>query len=66
MILFRSCPQCHSGDLVKTVDAFGAYMECAQCGYVRILETAADEPGAKGVIIPFPAKTWDDGPPWIA
>ena len=63
MILFRSCPQCHSGDLIKTKDAFGDYMECAQCGYVRTVETAEDEPDVQGVIIPFPVVEWDDGPP---
>lgn len=64
MILFRSCPECHSGDLIKTRDAFGEYMECAQCGYVRTIEHASDESVVKGVIIPFPARTWeDDGPP---
>ena len=63
MILFRSCPQCKSGDLVKTKDAFGDYMECAQCGYVRTIETEPGEAETKGVIIPFPQLGWEDGPP---
>jgi len=63
MILFRSCPKCRTGDLVKTKDAFGDYMECAQCGYVRTLEATPDEAEAKGVIIPFPTFEWSDGPP---
>lgn len=63
MILFRSCPSCSSGDLIKTKDAFGEYLECTQCGYVRIVERARDEAEVKGVIIPFPTRSWDDGPP---
>ena len=63
MILFRSCPKCKSGDLVKTKDAFGEYMECAQCGYVRTIEASAEAVETKGVIIPFPVFDWEDGPP---
>jgi hypothetical protein len=63
MILFRSCPKCKTGDLVKTKDTLGEYMECAQCGYVRVLETTSDETEANGVIIPFPLVGWGDPPP---
>ena len=66
MILFRSCPKCSSGDLVKTKDAFGQYMECAQCGYVKILDVdSVDDQGA-GIVIPFPMRVGEDDPPWTA
>lgn len=63
MILFRSCPRCVSGDLIKTKDAFGEYMECAQCGYVRTIETVPEVTSVEGVVIPFPTLGWDEGPP---
>ena len=55
MILFSSCPRCSTGDLMKTEDAFGEYLECLQCGYVRDVET--EEFGAEdaGKIIEFPS-----------
>jgi Zn ribbon nucleic-acid-binding protein len=35
VILFKSCPKCGTGDLVRTSDLFGAYVECVQCGFTR-------------------------------
>ena len=37
MVLFKSCPRCGTGDLLKTEDMFGAYFECVQCGFVKDL-----------------------------
>ena len=34
-ILFKSCPKCETGDLVKYADMYGAYFECMQCGFSR-------------------------------
>lgn len=62
MILFRSCPTCSTGDLIKTSDTFGEYMECVQCGYVKDVETAPTPSAAMGVLIPFPMFDDDDDP----
>ncbi len=35
MILFKSCPKCGGGDLAQTVDMFGTYLQCIQCGFTR-------------------------------
>ena len=43
MVLFKSCPKCITGDLLKSEDMFGAYLECVQCGFVKDL--AAGMPG---------------------
>ena len=37
MLLFKSCPKCTTGDLVKARDVFGEYLECIQCGYMKDL-----------------------------
>jgi hypothetical protein len=63
MILFRSCPTCSTGDLIKTSDTFGEYMECVQCGYVKDVEAANAPVGAMGVLIPFPVFEDDDDDP---
>lgn len=55
MILFSSCPQCTTGDLMKTEDAFGDYLECMQCGYVRDVESEELVGDDVGKLIEFPA-----------
>lgn len=65
MILFRSCPSCSTGDLIKTNDTFGEYMECVQCGYVRDVDGTPATVGTMGVLIPFPVfddRGGDDDP----
>ena len=37
MILFKSCPKCLTGDLMKSRDMFGEYIECVQCGFMKDL-----------------------------
>lgn len=37
MVLFKSCPKCTTGDLIKSRDIFGEYLECIQCGYMKDL-----------------------------
>ena len=40
MIKFKECPRCQ-GDLYLAEDAFGRYLSCMQCGYLRDLEQPA-------------------------
>lgn len=49
MIKFKECPRCQ-GDLHITSDAFGMYLSCMQCGYLRDVEEQARdlEPVATG------------------
>lgn len=42
MIKFKECPRCQ-GDLYLAEDAFGRYVSCMQCGYLRDLEQSARE-----------------------
>ncbi|MCH7656074.1 MAG: hypothetical protein IIC95_08875 [Chloroflexi bacterium] len=49
MILFKSCPKCTTGDLMKSEDLFGEYMECLQCGYMKDLAAPARS------VVPVPA-----------
>lgn len=55
MILFNSCPRCSTGDLMKTEDPFGEYVECLQCGYVRDIESEEVAEDSGGKIIDFPS-----------
>ena len=48
MVLFKSCPKCMTGDLIKAEDMFGAYLECMQCGFVKDL-TQVQQPAAQPV-----------------
>ena len=41
MILFKSCPKCMTGDLIKSRDMFGEYLECIQCGFMKDLPAPA-------------------------
>lgn len=41
MVLFKSCPKCETGDLMKSEDMFGEYVECLQCGFVKDLSNAS-------------------------
>ena len=34
MIYFKSCPKCH-GDLTTGRDAYGSFISCLQCGFMR-------------------------------
>ena len=34
MIYFKSCPRCR-GDVNLTIDIFGKYLSCLQCGFLR-------------------------------
>ncbi len=36
MFFFKACPKCH-GDLYLDNDAYGAFVECLQCGLLRDL-----------------------------
>ena len=54
MIKFKECPRCQ-GDLYLTEDAFGRFLSCMQCGYLRDLEQPAREP-APVAAIPRQAK----------
>ncbi len=45
MIKFKECPRCQ-GDLYLAEDAFGRFLSCMQCGYLRDLEQPAREPVA--------------------
>ena len=45
MILFKSCPKCMTGDLIKAQDMFGAYVQCIQCGFMKDLP-APEQPAA--------------------
>ena len=36
MMLFKACPRC-SGDLRETMDIYGRYLSCIQCGHTRDL-----------------------------
>ena len=60
MILFRSCPKCATGDLMKTRDAFGEYMECLQCGFVRDIELLPAGAEPFGVLVEFPTLSNDN------
>ena len=40
---------------MKTEDAFGEYLECLQCGYVRDVETEEIASEDAGKIIEFPS-----------
>ena len=49
MILFKSCPKCTTGDLTKSRDMFGEYLECIQCGFMK------DLPAPERSVAPAPA-----------
>ena len=34
MIYFKSCPRCR-GDVSLTIDIFGKYLSCLQCGFLK-------------------------------
>ena len=34
MIYFKSCPRCR-GDVNLTIDIFGKYLSCLQCGFLK-------------------------------
>ena len=40
MIYFKSCPKCH-GDLTTGRDAYGGFISCLQCGFLRDIEAKA-------------------------
>ena len=50
MIKFKACPRCQ-GDLYLTEDAFGRFLSCMQCGYLRDLEQPAHEPAPVAAIL---------------
>ena len=35
--MFKSCPRCGDGDIVRDSDQFGEYWDCVQCGWMRDL-----------------------------
>ena len=37
MLRLKSCPKCKTGDMVLDRDAYGSYMRCLQCGFLRYL-----------------------------
>ncbi len=37
MIVFKSCPKCHTGDLVRREDMDGPSLYCLQCGFATVL-----------------------------
>ena len=37
MIYFKSCPRCH-GDLTTGQDAYGSFISCLQCGFMRDID----------------------------
>ena len=38
MVYLKSCPKC-LGDLTMRQDAYGAFISCIQCGFMRDVET---------------------------
>ena len=38
MMRLKSCPKCKTGDMVLDRDAYGSYMRCLKCGYLRYVE----------------------------
>ncbi|MEE8517591.1 MAG: hypothetical protein V3S98_00520 [Dehalococcoidia bacterium] len=57
MVLFKSCPKCETGDLLKSEDMFGEYVECVQCGYVKDISKEI-KPAPRRLDIPA-ATSWD-------
>ena len=37
MMRLKSCPKCKTGDIALERDAYGCYMRCLQCGFLRYL-----------------------------
>ena len=37
MMWLKSCPKCKTGDLALERDAYGSYMRCLQCGFLKYL-----------------------------
>ncbi len=37
MIYFKCCPKCH-GDLTTGRDAYGSFISCLQCGFMRDID----------------------------
>ena len=63
MVLFKSCPKCGTGDLLKSGDMFGEYVECVQCGFVKDL---VPEPKPVSSQVDVPAGASLDTPPLSA
>ena len=38
MIMFKACPRCKTGDVVKDGDVYGYYVVCLQCGFLKDLD----------------------------
>ena len=55
MIFFKACPKCH-GDLTMGRDAYGSFISCLQCGFMRDVDT---KPGASPTVNTSPvAPIW--------
>ncbi len=63
MVLFKSCPKCSTGDLLKTEDMFGEYLACVQCGFVKDISSVQKEAPAP---VDEPTSTVPDAQRWSA
>ena len=48
MIWFKSCPRCQTGDMIQERDAYGGYVQCLQCGYMKDAEADVQVSAAVG------------------
>lgn len=37
MLYFRACPRCRTGTVEHSDDAYGNYLQCLNCGFMRDL-----------------------------
>ena len=60
MLYFRACPRCRTGTVEHSNDAYGGYLQCLNCGFMRDLpdpaltfsrkkDTAAEAAEAEGL-----------------
>ena len=41
MLYFRACPRCRTGTVEHSNDAYGGYLQCLNCGFMRDLPDPA-------------------------
>ena len=58
MVYLKSCPKC-LGDLTVREDAYGSFINCLQCGYMRDLDVKPATSYARKFSQPDPA--WYSG-----
>ena len=49
MLELKACPRCE-GDIIKTQDTYGPYLDCLQCGYTSDISEKRTPPGRRSIL----------------